>query len=208
MASCWQESEGRPATGYHSLAALANGPARAMSQLEATRCHAIIADAMEPSLPRATWRLLITPPADGATNMAVDEAILHALADGVGQPTVRFYQWQPPCLSLGYNQTWRDVNTAACAARGYTWLRRPTGGRAILHIDELTYSIIAPEVEPRVHGGITESYRRLSQGLLAGLRSLGADVFQAQDGAIDTISGGSGSDAGTFDDNDLFDSIP
>jgi lipoate-protein ligase A len=135
---------------------------------------------MEPSLPRATWRLLITPPADGATNMAIDEAILHALADGVGQPTVRFYQWQPPCLSLGYNQTWREVNTAACAARGYTWVRRPTGGRAILHIDELTYSIIAPEVEPRVHGGITESYRRLSRGLLAGLRSLGADVFQAQ----------------------------
>lgn len=112
--------------------------------------------------------------------MAVDEAILHALADGVGQPTLRFYQWQPPCLSLGYNQPWAEVDTAACAQRGYTWLRRPTGGRAILHIDELTYSITAPETEPRVHGGITESYRRLSRGLLAGLRSLGADVFQAQ----------------------------
>jgi lipoate-protein ligase A len=136
---------------------------------------------MEPSLPRATWRLLISPPADGATNMAIDEAILHALADGVGQPTLRFYQWQPPCLSLGYNQPWTEVETVACAQRGYTWLRRPTGGRAILHIDELTYSITAPESEPRVHGGITESYRRLSRGLLAGLRSLGADVFQAQE---------------------------
>lgn len=137
--------------------------------------------AMEPSLPRTTWRLLITPPTDGASNMAIDEAILHALADGVGQPTLRFYQWQPPCLSLGYNQAWREVNTAACAQKGYTWLRRPTGGRAILHIDELTYSIVAPESEPRVHGGITESYRRLSRGLLAGLRGLGADVFQAQE---------------------------
>jgi lipoate-protein ligase A len=135
---------------------------------------------MEPSLPPATWRLLITPPADGATNMAMDEAILHALADGAGQPTLRFYQWQPACLSLGYNQPCAEVDTASCTRLGYTWVRRPTGGRAILHVDELTYSICAPESEPRVHGGITESYRRLSRGLLAGLHSLGADVFQAQ----------------------------
>ncbi len=113
--------------------------------------------------------------------MAVDEAILHALADGKGSPTLRFYQWQPPCLSLGYNQPCSDVDIAACARLGYTWVRRPTGGRAILHCDELTYSVIAPEHEPRVRGGISESYRRLSQGLLAGLRILGADVFQPQE---------------------------
>jgi lipoate-protein ligase A len=112
--------------------------------------------------------------------MAMDEAILHALADGVGQPTLRFYQWEPPCLSLGYNQPWREVDTVACGRLGYSWVRRPTGGRAILHCDELTYSVIAPDGEARVSGGIVESYRRLSQGLLAGLRSLGADVFQAQ----------------------------
>jgi lipoate-protein ligase A len=136
---------------------------------------------MMPSLPPATWRLLITSPADGAANMAVDEAILHASADGAGQPTLRFYSWQPPCLSLGYNQPWGDVDVEACMRLGYTWLRRPTGGRAILHCDELTYSVIAPEGEPRVSGGIVESYRRLSQGLLSGLRILGADVFQAQE---------------------------
>ncbi|MCS7259955.1 MAG: lipoate--protein ligase family protein [Anaerolineae bacterium] len=136
---------------------------------------------MEHLLPPATWRLLITPPAEGAMNMAVDEAILHALADGKGRPTLRFYQWHPPCLSLGYNQPCSDVDTEACARLGYTWVRRPTGGRAILHCDELTYSVIAPEDEPRVRGGITESYRRLSQGLLAGLRILGADVFQPQE---------------------------
>lgn len=113
--------------------------------------------------------------------MAIDEAILHALADGMGCPTLRFYQWYPPCLSLGYNQPCSDVDIEACARLGYTWVRRPTGGRAILHCDELTYSVIAPENEPRVQGGITESYRRLSQGLLAGLRILGADVFQPQE---------------------------
>lgn len=128
----------------------------------------------------ATWRLLVTPPTDGATNMAIDEAILHALADGVGRPTLRFYQWVPPCLSLGYNQHYDEVDGAACARLGYSWVRRPTGGRAILHTDELTYSVIAPVGDPRVDGGILESYRRLSTGLLAGLRALGADVFQAQ----------------------------
>jgi lipoate-protein ligase A len=130
--------------------------------------------------PPATWRLLITPPADGATNMAIDEAILHAMADGVGYPTLRFYQWAPPCLSLGYNQHYSEVDEVVCTQLGYTWVRRPTGGRAILHTDELTYSVIAPASEPRVEGGIVESYRRLSTGLLAGLRALGADVFQAQ----------------------------
>jgi lipoate-protein ligase A len=127
-----------------------------------------------------TWRLLVTPPTDGATNMAIDEAILHALADGLGHPMLRFYQWAPPCLSLGYNQHYEEVDEAACARLGYTWVRRPTGGRAILHTDELTYSVIAPASEPRMEGGILESYRRLSTGLLAGLRELGADVFQAQ----------------------------
>jgi lipoate-protein ligase A len=130
--------------------------------------------------PRSTWRLLITPPADGATNMAIDEAILHALADGMGRSTLRFYQWDPPCLSLGYNQHCHDVDEAACACLGTTWVRRPTGGRSILHTDELTYSVVAPADEPRVAGGILESYRRLSTGLLAGLRTLGADVFQVQ----------------------------
>jgi lipoate-protein ligase A len=128
-----------------------------------------------------TWRLLVTPPADGALNMATDEAILHAIADGEGRPTLRFYQWAPPCLSLGYNQPYRHVDEAACLRLGYTWVRRPTGGRAILHCDELTYSVIAPADEPRVVGGIVESYRRLSTGLLAGLRALGAAAVQAQE---------------------------
>lgn len=131
--------------------------------------------------PVATWRLLITPAADGATNMAIDEAILYALAEGRGRTTLRFYEWQPPCLSLGYNQPHSQVDEVACVRLGYTWVRRPTGGRAILHCDELTYSVIVPEHEPRVAGGIVESYRRLSRGLLAGLWILGAEAVQAQE---------------------------
>ncbi len=132
------------------------------------------------NVPRQTWRLLITPPTDGATNMAIDTAILYALAEGTGQPTVRFYRWDPPCLSLGYNQHFADVNQAACQSLGYTWVRRPTGGRAILHTDELTYSIITSKDDPRVAGGVVESYRVLSRGLLEGLQQLGANAVQAK----------------------------
>lgn len=129
--------------------------------------------------PLATWRLLITPPADGATNMAIDEAILYALADGMGRPTLRFFEWDPPCLSLGYNQRWAEVDESACARLGYTWVRRPTGGRAILHTDELTYSVVVPADEARVAGGVVDAYRRLSAGLLSGLHTLGVDAYQA-----------------------------
>jgi len=123
--------------------------------------------------PQAEWRLLITPPFDGATNMAIDEAILYALIEGVGQPTIRFYQWQPACLSLGYNQKWAEVNEAACIERGYRWTRRATGGKAILHTDELTYSLITPKDDPRIEGGILRSYKVLSHSLLNGLHRLG-----------------------------------
>jgi lipoate-protein ligase A len=132
-----------------------------------------------PGYPPATWRLLITSPFDGATNMAIDEAILHTLADGNGIPTLRFFEWDPPCLSLGYNQHWRDINLAACKQLGYTWTRRPTGGKAILHTDEATYSLIVPQDDPRIQGGVVESYRVLSLGLLRGLANLGVQAEQA-----------------------------
>lgn len=127
----------------------------------------------------ARWRWLDTGAADGATNMAIDEAILRAVAAGLAPPTLRFFGWQPPCLSLGQAQSFADVDWEACVVRGYHVVRRPTGGRAILHTDELTYSVTAPESEPRVAGGIVESYRRLSEGLLEGLRLMGVPGVEA-----------------------------
>jgi len=121
----------------------------------------------------ATWRLLLSGPASGALNMALDEAILRAVAAGQAPPTLRFYAWDPPCLSLGRGQPQSDVDAEALHRAGYGLVRRPTGGRGILHIDELTYSVIAPESEPRVADGIIESYRRLSAGLTRGLEILG-----------------------------------
>jgi lipoate-protein ligase A len=108
--------------------------------------------------------------------MAVDEAILLTVAEGRAPPTLRFFGWVPPCLSLGYAQPVADVDGDRLRARGWDLVRRPTGGRAILHTDELTYSVIAPMSEPRVLGGVIESYRQLSAGLLRGLELLGLSV--------------------------------
>jgi len=104
--------------------------------------------------------------------MAVDEALLLSVAAGQTPPVLRFYAWAPPCLSLGYGQPLGDVDLERLTARQWGLVRRPTGGRAILHTDELTYSIVAPLAEPRVAGGVVESYRRLSAGLLLGLERL------------------------------------
>jgi len=123
--------------------------------------------------PLVTWRLLRLGPADGATHMARDEAILKAVAAGSVQPTLCLYAWEPACLSLGRAQPLSDVDLQALQAAGFDLVRRPTGGKAILHVDELTYSVIAPQAAPHVAGGIVESYRRLSAGLVRGLERLG-----------------------------------
>lgn len=143
-------------------------------------------------LPQAEWRMVSTAEHDGPTNMAIDEAILVAVAEGRSPPTIRFYGWHPPCVSVGYGQSMRGaIDLGACVERGYDWVRRPTGGRAVLHIDELTYSVTAPQDEPRVRGDIVSSYRRLSRGLVAGSRYLGADVRQAEGQELE----GAGSEA-------------
>jgi lipoate-protein ligase A len=129
--------------------------------------------------PAATWRLIVDGEADGATNMAVDQAILNAVVEGVSRPTLRFYGWSPPCLSLGRSQAVADVDRVACRADGVDVVRRPTGGRAILHVDELTYSVALLQSDPRAEGGVVQGYRRLSEGLLAGLRALEVPVAQA-----------------------------
>jgi len=122
---------------------------------------------------KSTWRLIEHPSAQGSWNMAVDEAILESVYSGESPPTLRLYAWQPACLSLGHAQPYAEVDTEALTANGWDIVRRPTGGRAILHVDELTYAVIAPETDPRVKGGVLESYLRLSQALLASLQLLG-----------------------------------
>ncbi|MBL6983821.1 MAG: lipoate--protein ligase family protein [Anaerolineales bacterium] len=104
--------------------------------------------------------------------MAVDEAILQAIGRGDVLPTLRLYAWDPPCLSLGYAQSFSDVDHEQLNGHGWDVVRRITGGRAILHTDELTYSVIGHHDEPRFAGSVIESYQRLSQGLLEALHLL------------------------------------
>lgn len=129
-----------------------------------------------PLYPPATWRLILSDPAPGVTNMAADEAIVRAVSGGLVPPTLRLYAWDPPCLSLGRAQAGDEVDRATCARDGVHVVRRPTGGRAILHTDELTYSVIAPLDDPRLSGDIVASYRRLSRALLAALQRVGIDA--------------------------------
>jgi lipoate-protein ligase A len=119
-----------------------------------------------------TWRLIVTAPATGAWNMALDEAILEAAGRGEVPPTLRLYAWQPACLSLGYAQPFTDVDFEGLKANAWDLVRRSTGGRAILHVDELTYSVSGPQSEARLAGSVLESYRLISQALLQALHLL------------------------------------
>ncbi|MGH2620850.1 MAG: lipoate--protein ligase family protein [Anaerolineales bacterium] len=119
------------------------------------------------------WRLILSPPAAGAENMALDEAILESVAAAKSPATLRLYAWTPPCLSLGHAQSIESVDLYGLHDLGWDLVRRPTGGRAILHTDELTYSVAGAAADPLLAGGVLPSYQRLSAGLLHGLRLLG-----------------------------------
>lgn len=118
----------------------------------------------------STWRLLHSPPSSGAFNMALDEALMAHAAES-GDWVLRVYSWSGPTLSLGRNQTASGAyDRAALAKRQIEVVRRPTGGRAILHHREITYSVVA---SVREAGDLRESYARINRLLIAALRALG-----------------------------------
>lgn len=128
----------------------------------------------------SSWRLLQSGAGDGAWNMAVDEALLEALVAGVGQPTLRFYAWQPPTVSLGFFQPLDEgISLSEIAARGFGLVRRPSGGRAILHKDEVTYSVTVPEDLIPDGQSVMGSYRSISRGIETGLALLGVGATLA-----------------------------
>lgn len=103
--------------------------------------------------------------------MAADLACLDQVAAG-GPPMLRFYSWDPPALSLGRFQPDHDVDLDACNARGVEVVRRPTGGKALLHGGDLTYAVALPRPDGAA-GRVDALYRRLAGGLIAGLARLG-----------------------------------
>lgn len=120
------------------------------------------------------WRVINTGVNNGYTNMAIDEAIMTGVNQGMVPPTLRFYRWAPPAVTIGYFQdVHREIDLNRCRQLGVDVVRRLTGGRAVLHHQEVTYSLICSEEEPVATGTIIQSYLRISQGLLAGIRKLG-----------------------------------
>ncbi len=119
------------------------------------------------------FRLIYDRDHDGATNMARDEAISRAVSAGVQPPTLRFYAWTPPAISLGQSQRMSSVDVAACEAAGVVIVRRAPGGLAILHTDEFTYSISLPIHHPLAEGDVMTSYRRIAAAIVQALKNMG-----------------------------------
>jgi lipoyl(octanoyl) transferase len=118
------------------------------------------------------WRFENTGIRSGVFNMEYDIALARAFVNGVGKPTIRVYAWQPFAISLGWNQSMDEIDLAKTSASGIDVVRRPTGGRAILHSEELTYSVVM-----RVKGkNVLTVYDDISQALVTGLQGLGALV--------------------------------
>ena len=136
---------------------------------------------MNPShYPRAQWRLIREPyPKPGPLNMAVDEAILRAVAAREAPPTVRLYGWSPPTMTLGRGQPYEDADLTALRRHGIVLVRRMTGGPAVLNRDELTFLVVVTVGEVRILGSVAESYRGVSEALLHALRQLGVRGAEA-----------------------------
>jgi len=134
------------------------------------------------------FRLLETGFNPAAFNMGLDEALLRAVAEGKSLPTLRFYGWNPPAVSVGYFQGLREeIDVGACALDGVDIVRRITGGGAVFHHHEVTYSIVVPLAHPLARENILESYRLLLSGITEGLADLG---IQSEFSPINDISAG------------------
>lgn len=140
-----------------------------------------------------SFRLIIDrTPLLGDANMARDEAISRAVSAGQQPPTLRLYGWQPPFISLGLSQRINTVDEVRCKADGVGIVRRATGGLAILHTDELTYSIALPIAHDLAQGDVMTSYRRIAKAIIAALRLLGiegahADAVAKEDRATSPV---------------------
>jgi lipoate-protein ligase A len=126
------------------------------------------------------WRFIDSGNCSPFFNMALDEALLDWNSEGIIPPTIRFYGWNPATLSVGYFQkAEKEIDLEAVEKYGLGFVRRPTGGRGVLHDQELTYSVIVSEEHPDMPKTVTEAYRVISEGILQGFRELGLDAYFA-----------------------------
>ena len=122
------------------------------------------------------WRLLVTDGNNAYKNMAIDRAILVANSKGLVPPTVRFYHWKPSAISIGYFQSLtEEIDLEECRKHGIDYVRRITGGGAVFHENELTYSIVIPESHSEMPKNIMDSYGRICGAIMKGLKNFGID---------------------------------
>lgn len=127
---------------------------------------------------KTKWYFLDSGPCTPSYNMALDEALLDWHSEGLIPPVIRFYEWNPATLSIGYFQSVeKEIDMEAVRRLGLGFVRRPTGGRGVLHEHELTYSVIVSEKYPDMPATVTEAYRVISEGLLKGFQSLGLEAY-------------------------------
>lgn len=123
------------------------------------------------------FRLLTTGEGSAAFNMGLDEAILASVSKGAAEPTLRLYAWKPSAISIGYFQGLsEEVDLDACRANGVDVVRRITGGGAVFHQAEITYSVVIPEGHPLFVRSVLASYERVCAGVIAGLGVLGVQA--------------------------------
>ncbi len=108
--------------------------------------------------------------------MALDEAISEAVRQNLSPQTLRLYQWDRPSVTIGYFQKTSEININYCAEKGYPVVRRATGGRAILHDIELTYSFSSSKNSSLFNGGLLENYAVISKALVKGLNLIGINA--------------------------------
>lgn len=126
---------------------------------------------------KTVWHFINSGKCSASYNMALDEALLEWHSQGEIGPVLRFYEWEPATLSIGYFQSVeKEIDMDAVEQLGLGFVRRPTGGRGVLHEHELTYSVIVSEQYPDMPETVTEAYRVISGGLLKGFRNLGLDA--------------------------------
>ncbi|WP_409301634.1 biotin/lipoate A/B protein ligase family protein [Peribacillus sp. SCS-155] len=129
---------------------------------------------------KQVWGFIDSGDCSASYNMALDEALLNWHSKGEIPPVIRFYGWNPATLSIGYFQkAEKEIDLAQVHQQGLGFVRRPTGGRAVLHEHELTYSVIVTEEYPEMPKNVTEAYRVISEGILMGFRNLGMDAYFA-----------------------------
>lgn len=132
----------------------------------------------EIKLEKTKWYFINSGPCSPSYNMALDEALLDWHSEGLIPPVIRFYEWNPATLSIGYFQTVeKEIDIEAVKRLGLGFVRRPTGGRGVLHEHELTYSVIVTESYPSMPATVTEAYRVISEGLLLGFQNLGLNAY-------------------------------